>query len=93
MRRRDLARLTVFPDPFTRLSRPLSDIIGPAPIILEDDGVPIPWCGLNGTAHAKDAYSDGVIGPFLLHFATRRLYSTHGKAQVLLLVLLFGEGA
>jgi len=81
MRRLDLARLAVFPDPFTRLSRPVSDIICPARIILQDDGVAIPWCGFNRTAHAKDAYSDGVIGPFLLHFAARRLYSTRGKAQ------------
>src|SRR3982074_2157721 len=62
MRRLDLAGLAVFPAPFPRLSRPASDIIGPARIILQDDGVAIPWCGLNRTAHAKDAYSDGVIG-------------------------------
>src|SRR3982074_1869380 len=81
MRRLDLAGLAVFPAPFPRLSRPVSDIICPARIILQDDGVAIPWCGLNRTAHAKDAYSDGVIRPFILHFAARRLYSTRGKAQ------------
>src|SRR5438105_3472275 len=37
MRRRDLGWLAVLTDPFTRLSRPASDIIGPARIILKDD--------------------------------------------------------
>jgi len=92
MRRRDLARLAVFPDPLTRLSRPVSDIVGPARIILEDDGVLIPWYGLNRTGHAKDAYSDSVIGPFLLHFAGRRLYSTRGRAQSTPFGTAFGEG-
>jgi hypothetical protein len=41
MRRRDLAWLAVFPDPFTRLGRPVSDDIGPTRVILENDEFPI----------------------------------------------------
>jgi hypothetical protein len=67
MRRRDLAWLAVFPDPFT--SGPVSEVIGPTRVILEDDNFTIPRCGLDRLAHVKYAYFDGVIGPFLLHFA------------------------
>src|SRR5882757_7685098 len=52
MRGRDLAWPAVFPDPFTRLSRPVSDVIGPTRVILENDDVPVPGCGLDRVAHA-----------------------------------------
>ena len=42
MRRRDLDRLAVFTEPFTRLGRPVSDVIGPACIILQDDRGSVP---------------------------------------------------
>ena len=57
MRRRDLAWLAVFPDPFTRLRRPASDDIGPTRVILENDEFPISRCGLDRVAHAKRGYS------------------------------------
>src|ERR1700682_40840 len=76
MRRLDLARLAVFTDPFSRLGRPVSDIVDPVRIILEDDDFPVPRCGFNRTAHVKDAYSE-----LLLHFAILRPYPTRGGAQ------------
>jgi hypothetical protein len=39
MRRRDLAWIAVFTDPFARFRRPVSDIKNPTRIILEDDGL------------------------------------------------------
>jgi hypothetical protein len=56
MRRRDLAWLAIFPDPPTRLSRPLSKLEASAHVILEDDEFPILWGSVDGTAHGKDAY-------------------------------------
>jgi hypothetical protein len=65
MRRRDLAWLAVFADPFTSLRRPVGDIIGPARIILEDDNVPVPRRGFNGSAHVKTPILPGLPGRFL----------------------------
>jgi hypothetical protein len=56
MRRRDLAWLAIFPDPPTRLSRPLSKLEASAYVILKNDEFPIPWSGVDRTAHVKDAY-------------------------------------
>jgi len=72
MRRDDLAWLAVFADPFTRLGGPVCDVIGSRRVILEDDDIPISRCGLYQVAHVSNAYSDGVSGPFFLHFATVR---------------------
>src|SRR5260221_2575330 len=69
MRWHDLAGLAVFTDPFTSLRRPASDAIHPKEIILENDDFPVSRCGLDRVTHVKHAYSDDVIGPFLLHFA------------------------
>src|SRR6266403_356224 len=87
MRRRNLGWSAVFTDPFTRLRRPVSDVIGSLRIIHKDDGTPVPRCGLDHLAHAKDAYSDVVIGPSVLRFAMRKLYSKAGGAQSTPLVL------
>src|SRR5206468_12518355 len=57
MRRRDLAYLAIFRDPCTRLSRPLSALKASAYVILKNDEFPIPWSGVDRTAHVKDAYS------------------------------------
>jgi hypothetical protein len=59
MCRRDLARLAVFSDPFTRLSRPMSDVIGPTCVILENDDLPISRCGFGRVAHVKYRYCGG----------------------------------
>src|SRR5439155_14564746 len=64
MRRRNPGWLTIFSDPLTRLSRPVSNVIGPGRFILENNDFPISRCGLDRVAHCKDAYSNGVIGPF-----------------------------
>ena len=72
MRRRDLAWLAVFRDPLPRLSRPESEVTGPTRVILENDDSPISRSGLERLAHAKDAYSVSVIGPFLLQLKERR---------------------
>ena len=53
MRRRDLAWLAVFPDPFTRLGRPVSNVTGPTRFILENDDVPIFGCGPDRVAHVR----------------------------------------
>jgi len=93
MRRRDLAWLAVFPDPFARLSRPMSDVIGPTRVILENDDFSISRCGLERLAHAKDAHSDGVIGPFVLYFRnTQTLFHTWQGSSTPLEVLLLAEG-
>jgi len=51
MRRRDLAWLGVFTDPFARLRRPVSDIKSSPRIILEDDVLLVPGCALDCLAH------------------------------------------
>src|SRR5258706_10865337 len=91
MRRRNLGWSAVFTDPFTGLRRPVSDVIGSLRIILKDDGTPIPRCGLDHLAHVKDAYSDVVIGPSVLRFAMRKLYSKAGGAQSTPFGTPFGE--
>ena len=42
VRRRDSGRLAVFAEPFTHLGRPVTDVIGPARFILEDDRCSVP---------------------------------------------------
>jgi hypothetical protein len=57
MRRRDPAWLAIFLNPPARLSRPLSKLETSAYVILKNDEFPIPWSGVDRTAHGKDAYS------------------------------------
>ena len=65
MRRRDLAWLIVFPNPFTRLSRPVNDVIGSIRIILKNDDFPISRCGLDRVAHAKTPILTVLSGHFI----------------------------
>ena len=81
MRRRDLAWLAVFTDPFTRLRRPVSDVIGPKHVILEDYGLPVPRCGLNRTAHAKTPILTVLSGHFFFTSPIQEAYSTRGGAS------------
>src|SRR5690348_3383094 len=66
MGRRDLAWLTIFRNPLTRLSRPAGNVAGPARIMFENNSCSISRGGLDGTAHCEDAYRyRAITSPFL----------------------------
>ena len=89
MRRRDLAWLAAFTDPFACLRRPVCDVIGSRRIILKDDDIPLPWRGVDRLAHAKDAClpCEAIFSPFA-HART-----VLPRCQALLLGTPFGEAA
>ena len=86
MRWRDLARLAVFTDPFTSLRRPVSDVMHPKDVILENDDFPVSRCGLDrvapvNVAHVKHAYSKMLSGHFFSTLPIQETYSTRGRAS------------
>ena len=86
---------SIFSDPFTRLSRPASGLIGPTGVILENDDFSISLCGLERLAHAKDAYFDGVVGGSLrdLYFRnTQTLFHPWHGSSTPIEVPILAEG-